>query len=67
MSIGTDVGFCSRCQATRTLRRLDTVAFVRSALGIRLVRRRQLECLTCDTFLSMVETPLRTEVVAERT
>jgi hypothetical protein len=32
--------------------------------GMRLVRRRQLECLSCGTFLSMVETPLRTEVVA---
>jgi len=38
----------------------------RSAEGTRLVRRRQLECVSCDTFLSMVETPLRTEVVAGR-
>jgi hypothetical protein len=37
---------------------------MRSAHGLRLVRRRQLECASCDTFLSMVETPMRTEVVA---
>lgn len=64
MSAGSEVGFCPRCQATRTLRNLDSVAFVRSGEGIRLVRRRQRECVSCDTFLSLVETPLRTEVVA---
>ena len=31
---------------------------------MRLVRRRQRECMSCNTFLSMVEMPLRTEVVA---
>jgi hypothetical protein len=64
MSTGTEVGFCPRCQTTRSLRSLDTVAIRRSAGGTHLVRRRQLECMSCDTFLSMVETPLRTEVVA---
>jgi hypothetical protein len=64
VSAGTEVGYCPRCQATRTLRSLDTFALVRPDRGIRLVRRRQVECVSCNTFLSMVETPLRTEVVA---
>ena len=64
MSAGAEVGFCPRCQATRTLRSLDMVGFVRSAQGMRLVRRRQLDCMTCASFLSMVETPMRTEVIA---
>jgi len=66
VSLGTEVGFCPRCQATRTLRTVETLVLKRSAEGTRLVRRRQLECVSCDTFLSMVETPLRTEVVAGR-
>lgn len=66
MSTGTEVGFCPRCQATRTLRSVDTLALRRLADGTHLVRRRQLECASCNTFLSMVETPLRTEVVAGR-
>jgi transcriptional regulator NrdR family protein len=66
VSAGTEVGFCPRCQATRNLRTFETVAIKRSANGTRLVRRRQLECTSCDTFLSMVETPLRTELVAGR-
>jgi transcriptional regulator NrdR family protein len=66
MSTGTEVGFCPRCQATRTLRGVDTLALRRSADGTYLVRRRQLECESCNTFLSVVETPLRTEVVAGR-
>jgi transcriptional regulator NrdR family protein len=66
MSTGTEVGFCPRCQATRTLRSVDTMALRRSVDGTHLVRRRQLECASCDTFLSVVETPLRTEVVAGR-
>jgi hypothetical protein len=64
VSAGTEVGFCPRCQATRTLRSVETVAFLRSAAGMRLVRRRQRECVSCDTFLSMVEMPVHTEVVA---
>lgn len=64
MTAGTEVGFCPRCQATRTLRSVETVAFLRSAGGIRLVRRRQRECMSCDTFLSMIEMPVHTEVVA---
>jgi hypothetical protein len=36
----------------------------RSASGIRLVRRRELDCTNCSSFLSMVETTLRTEVIA---
>ncbi len=63
---GTEVGFCSRCQATRTLRSVDTMGLRRSAEGTRLLRRRQVECMSCGTFISMVETPMRTEVVAGR-
>ena len=59
-----ETGFCPRCQATQTLRSLDTVALVRSAHRMRLVRRRQLECLSYGAFLSMIETPIRTELVA---
>ena len=66
MSTGTEVGFCPRCQAMRTLRSVDTMALRRSADGTHLVRRRQLECMSCDTFLSVVETPLETDVVAGR-
>jgi hypothetical protein len=61
---GTEVGFCPRCQATRTLRSIDTMALRRSAEGTSLLRRHQLECMSCGTFISIVETPLRTEVVA---
>ena len=64
MSAGTEVGFCARCQATRTLRIVESMALQRSKLGTRLIRRRQVECMSCGAFLSMVETPLRTEVVA---
>ena len=66
MSTGTGVGFCPRCQATRALTSRETVALKRWAGGNRLVRRRQVECASCNTFLSMVETPLRTEVIAGR-
>jgi hypothetical protein len=66
MSAGTEVGFCPRCQATRTLRSVDTMGLRRSAHGTLLLRRRQVECMSCDAFLSMVEIPLRTEVVAGR-
>ncbi|HEY8815328.1 MAG TPA: hypothetical protein VIP57_09520 [Candidatus Dormibacteraeota bacterium] len=66
MSSGTEVGFCPRCQATRTLRTVDTMALRRSALGTHLLRRRQVDCMSCGAFLSMVEAPLRTEVVAGR-
>jgi hypothetical protein len=38
----------------------------RSAEGTRLLRRRHVECMSCGTFISMVETPMRTEVVAGR-
>jgi phage FluMu protein Com len=64
MSAGIEVGFCPRCQVTRTLRSVDTMALKRSAGGTHLVRRRQLECTSCNTFLSMVETAIRTEVLA---
>jgi hypothetical protein len=40
------------------------MALRRSAHGTHLLRRRVVECISCGTFLSMVETPLRTEVVA---
>jgi hypothetical protein len=33
---------------------------------MRLVRRRQRECMSCDAFLSMVEMPVHTVVVAGR-
>ena len=66
MSTGTEVGFCPRCQATRTLRSVDSLALRRSKEGTLLMRRRQVECMTCSAFLSMVEMPLRTEVVAGR-
>jgi hypothetical protein len=59
-----EVGFCPRCQATRTLRSVDTMAIKRSAGGTRLVCRRQQECTSCNTFLSMVETAIPTGVVA---
>lgn len=64
MSTGTEVGFCPRCQAAQTLRSSETVAMKRSASGIRLVRRRELDCTNCSSFLSIVETTLRTEVIA---
>jgi len=40
------------------------MALRRSQQGTHLMRRRQVECMSCGAFLSMVETPLRTEVVA---
>ena len=64
MSTGTEVGFCPRCQATQTLRSSETVAMKRSASGIRLVRRLELDCTNCGSFLSMLETTLRTEMIA---
>jgi hypothetical protein len=42
------------------------MALRRSALGTHLLRRRQVDCMSCGAFLSMVEAPLRTEVVAGR-
>lgn len=64
VSTDTEVGFCPRCQATRTLRIRGTLALKRSAHETRLVWRRQVDCPSCNTFLSMVETQLRTEVIA---
>ncbi|HEY2597836.1 MAG TPA: hypothetical protein VGJ79_05085 [Candidatus Dormibacteraeota bacterium] len=40
------------------------MALKRSAGGTHLMRRRQLGCMSCNTFLSMVETAIHTEVVA---
>ena len=54
----TEAGYCPRCRETRTLRGTDSIVIEATREGIRVLRRLDLHCMTCSTFVSADETPM---------
>ena len=54
----TEAGYCPHCRETRTLRGTDRIVIEATRDGVRVLRRQDLHCMTCSTFVSADETPM---------